>query len=202
MAKFPRNESKVKALAQNIVTGLTANAALYPAPPVSPAALQATLDSLTALTSDVVAARAAAERATLAKDAELNELKIAMKSVLRYCENTVKHSDPELSLLGWGGRSENVSLTAPGQVQTLTITSQGETSLTLEWKKPMDGGTVATYKLEARERPNGAWGIISIAMESQAELTNQERGKDWEYRVIAINKAGEGIPSNTVAAVL
>jgi hypothetical protein len=29
-----------------------------------------------------------------------------------------------------------------------------------------------------------------------------ERGKKWEYRVIAANKAGEGEPSNAVAAVL
>ncbi len=32
--------------------------------------------------------------------------------------------------------------------------------------------------------------------------TNQERGKEWEYRVIAANKAGDGPVSNTVAAVL
>ncbi len=25
---------------------------------------------------------------------------------------------------------------------------------------------------------------------------------DWEYRVISVNKAGESIPSNTVAAVV
>ena len=31
---------------------------------------------------------------------------------------------------------------------------------------------------------------------------NQERGKEWEYRVIAVNKAGEGELSNTVMAVL
>lgn len=56
--------------------------------------------------------------------------------------------------------------------------------------------------IDGRECPNGAWSIISIAMESQTTLTNQERAKDWEYRVIAVNKAGEGIPSNTVDAVL
>lgn len=31
---------------------------------------------------------------------------------------------------------------------------------------------------------------------------NQERGKEWEYHVIAVNKAGEGQPTNTVMAVL
>jgi hypothetical protein len=37
---------------------------------------------------------------------------------------------------------------------------------------------------------------------SKATLNDQERRKDREYRVIAVNKAGEGAPSNTVAAVV
>ena len=43
MAQFPRSEDEIKSLAQNIITGLTDNAAMYPAPPVAPAALQAVL---------------------------------------------------------------------------------------------------------------------------------------------------------------
>jgi len=49
-------------------------------------------------------------------------------------------------------------------------------------------------------------------MDTEATLHNQARGKEWEYRaclcvsarrqVIAVNKAGEGEPSNTVMAVL
>jgi len=41
-----------------------------------------------------------------------------------------------------------------------------------------------------------------MAMESEIALHNQNRGKEWEYRIIAVNKTGEGIPSNTVMAVL
>ncbi|UCC29353.1 MAG: fibronectin type III domain-containing protein [Phycisphaerales bacterium] len=41
-----------------------------------------------------------------------------------------------------------------------------------------------------------------MAIERQTTLSGQERGKEWEYRVIAVNKAGEGEASNTVMAVL
>ena len=69
-------------------------------------------------------------------------------------------------------------------------------------EKPSDGGAVAAYKIERRERPTGEWMLVNMAIESEATLNNQERGKNWEYRIIATNKAGESIPSNTIAAVL
>jgi hypothetical protein len=39
MARFPKPEAEIVALAQAMVSGLTANAVIYPAPPVLPAAL-------------------------------------------------------------------------------------------------------------------------------------------------------------------
>ncbi len=63
-------------------------------------------------------------------------------------------------------------------------------------------GKVAAYKIERRERPSGPWTDVGLAIESEITLSNQERGKEWEYRVIAVNKAGQGLPSNTVMAVL
>ena len=40
------------------------------------------------------------------------------------------------------------------------------------------------------------------AMESEITLNGQTRSKEFEFRVIAINKAGEGESSNSVMAVL
>ena len=202
MAKFPRTEPEIKVLARNIATGLTANAALYPAPPVTAIDLQAVLDSLITLSDEAVAARAAAEQITVTKDAGLEELTDAMRAVLRYAEDTVNYSDPDLSLLGWGGRAESVALAPPGQARTLEIVGQGEGWVSIDWKSPSDGGKVASYKIERRERPAGDWMLTSLALVSEAMLNNQERGKDWEYRVIAVNKAGEGVASNTVDAVV
>ena len=39
-------------------------------------------------------------------------------------------------------------------------------------------------------------------METEATLTAQDRNKEWEYRVTAVNKTGDSLPSNTVMAVL
>lgn len=202
MARFPSREAEIKSLAQNIVTGLTDNAATYPAPPVAPADLQAKLDSFIALGDQAVAARAASEQATATKLAGLEELTDAMKADLRYAEDAVSYDDAQLSLLGWGGKADATALEAPGQARTLEAPRQGEGWIFLDWKAPSDGGAVASYKIERRERPSGDWTVIGLAIESEATLTNQERGKDWEYRVIAVNKAGEGAASNTVAAVV
>jgi len=202
MARFPDREAEIKALAQNIVTGLAEHAADFPAPPVTSAALAALLNSFITLGDEQVAALAAAEQATTTKKAGLEELVTAMKADLRYAEDAVNRDDAKLTALGWGGKATGTALQAPGQPRTLEAPRQGEGWVFLDWKAPADGGAVAAYKIERRQRPAGNWGLVAMAIESEATLNNQERGTDWEYRIIATNKAGESAPSNTVAAVL
>ena len=43
---------------------------------------------------------------------------------------------------------------------------------------------------------------VATAIETESTLLDQPKGKELEYRIIAINKSGEGSPSNTVMAVL
>ena len=64
MARFPRTEPEVIALSQAMVSGLTANAATYPAPPLLPAALTTLVSAYTTAKNAAVAAIAAAENAT------------------------------------------------------------------------------------------------------------------------------------------
>lgn len=64
MARFPRTEAEIVALAQAMASGLTDSAATYPAPPVAPADLTALVSVYTTAKNDATAAQVAAEKAT------------------------------------------------------------------------------------------------------------------------------------------
>ena len=200
--RFPKSEAKIIALAQKIIAGLRDNPN-FPNPPTSPDQLQASLDRVIASSDAQVKALAASKQATDTKQADIDHMMTEMKGILHYAEDTVHDDDAKLSELGWGGRAEPHALQVPGQPRLLEVPGQGAGWLTLDWKKPADGGSPASYKIERRElTENGTWALAGIAIDTEVTLNSQEHGKEWEYRVIAINKAGEGEPSNTVTAVL
>ena len=202
MARFPRTEAEVIALAEAMITGLTSSAVLYPAPPV------AVLDLTTAKTAYItalnaaIAAAAAAEAATTTKDDALDSLVDAMKSDIRYAENTVDFDDDKLKLIGWAGKKAPTALAIPGKTRLLEAPRQGDGWVFLDWKAPIDGGAPAAYKVMRRERPAGAWEDVATAVITEATLVEQPKGKELEYRIIAVNKAGDGEPSNTEMVVL
>jgi len=49
---------------------------------------------------------------------------------------------------------------------------------------------------------NNNWSDIATALETEITLKGQPRGVELEYRVVAVNKAGDSPPSNTETAVL
>jgi hypothetical protein len=66
--------------------------------------------------------------------------------------------------------------------------------------------SAAAYKVQRRnaglEPVSDRWQDVATAIETESTLVEQPKGAELEYRVIAINKSGEGSPSNTVMAVL
>lgn len=202
MARFPTKEADISALAQQMITGFELNTDVYPEPPVPSEELQQALDTYITAREEATAAQAESEQATAAKNEALGHLTDQMKADLRYAENTVKNSDDQLNLIGWAGPKAPTTLQPPGQTRSLEAPREGEGWIFLDWKAPSDGGSVAAYKIQRRLRAEGSWSDVGMAIESETTLNNQERGKEWEYRVIAVNRAGEDEPSNVVMAVL
>lgn len=202
MARFPISQDEVLALAETITAGLDSNIAVYPAPPVPPIEMQAELTACREALDNVTAALAAYEEALAAKNESLAVLAKKMKMNLRYAENVVSFNDDKLKLLGWSGKRANRDLAAPGQVRSLKTIEQGLDRLTIEWKKPASGGKVAAYKIQRCVKGTGQFSDIATSLKTKAELIAQPRLTDMEYRVIALNKAGQSPPSNTVTVVL
>jgi hypothetical protein len=190
------------ALAERLVSGFRSNLALFPALPVPWFALNIKKLTYQSRHNNFMAARAAAEQSIAVKDDALENLIDALKSDIRYAENTVNFDDDKLKLIGWSGKDAPTALAPPGEVRQLEAPKQGDGWLFLDWKQPADGGKVSTYKIQRRERPEGAWQEVGTAIETESTLVDQPKGKELEYRVVAINKSGEGSPSNTVMAVL
>nr|VFJ55017.1 MAG: Fibronectin type III domain-containing protein [Candidatus Kentron sp. FM]VFJ75052.1 MAG: Fibronectin type III domain-containing protein [Candidatus Kentron sp. FM]VFK17830.1 MAG: Fibronectin type III domain-containing protein [Candidatus Kentron sp. FM] len=183
--------------------GLKVNSDTYPAPPVNPLDLDEALTTYAADKDAAVAAHAAAKQTTVKKQASLQALSDKIKINLRYAEMVTGFDDAKLKAIGWGGRKEKTPLAAPGQVPNLVTTEQGDDWITLAWKKPREGGKPSTYEIRRREWGGDAdWDTVATSTSLEVTLTEQERGKELEYCVVTVNRAGEGPNSNTVMVVL
>ena len=80
--------------------------------------------------------------------------------------------------------------------------AEGDGWVMLDWKSPVDGGAVAAYTVERRRRETGSWEPVATAVETETLVGNQPRGVEFEYHVVALNKAGQGKPSASVTVVL
>jgi len=114
----------------------------------------------------------------------------------------VKYDDKQLTLLGWGGRTRRNTLPSPGLVRHLQALGQGDDWVSLSWKQPAEGGRVNAYKVQCRLLSDGKWRDVNVAIKSKITLMEQPQGQKLEYRIVAVNRSGEGLPSNVVPVVL
>ncbi len=198
--KFPRTEAEIITLAQQIENGLKNNSNLGSSP-VSDTEFSAMLTAFLAKRDQIVAAQAALGEMHDEKDDLLDDLTDAMQRVIDYTASVSNNDPTELASIGWSAPGEPTKQ-PPGQPRSLEMINQTDTTVFLDWKNPTDGGRVASYRVERRERPSGPWETCGATNVTELLLTNQPRGKELEYRIIAFNSNGDSTPSNTVAAVL
>jgi hypothetical protein len=201
---FPSRELDIVRLAQDVANGLAANPETFPAPPASAERLLETVGKYNAARDAALAAQATAVKGTASKNEALEELAGLVKSNLRYAESVSRDDPSRLQLIGWGpprNRRFN-ELEIPGQVMTLEVRQEGKSWISLGWKEPFDGGPVSAYRIQRRRREGGEWTDVGTSVETAVTLSEQESGVELEYRVVGVNKAGEGPASNIVRAVL
>ena len=71
----------------------------------------------------------------------------------------------------------------------------------LRWKSPVEGGKPAFYKIQ-RQAEGSSWEDAGTSTNTEQLMSNQPRGVEVDFRVIAVNRAGEGPPSATITVVL
>jgi hypothetical protein len=202
--QYPTREADILRLANDIAAGLAAHTEVFPAPPFSPEDFEKALAEHDGNREAAILARASAAQSTDAKERSLARVDDMSKSVIRYAENHTRGDDGKLQLLAWAARrSRTLTVTEqPGQVRTLEVIREGKDWVFLDWKEPMEGGEVAAYRVQRRKRDSGDWVDVGMSVESEVTLNGQDAGVEYEYRVIAVNRAGEGPASNIVRAVL
>jgi hypothetical protein len=202
VATFPRTEADIVALADQMIAGLTANPDIFPAPLTDPRELADLRAAFWQARDKATDAEVAAKEATLEKRAALKRLVLAMKSDLRDAENKTRRDNTKLSLIGWGAPRPIQRLEAPGQALNLNILHEGPDWIGLQWSQPKDGGKVASYSVMRCRRGAHKGTITGAALLPSILLEDQERGVEWQYWVVAVNRAGKGPESNRVYAVL
>ena len=79
------------------------------------------------------------------------------------------------------------------------VTEYNERSMTLKWKAPIDDGgmPITAYNIEAKTTAGGEWQIWECLDTPLTTVTLQrlQKGQEYQFRVIAINKAGRSEPS-------
>jgi hypothetical protein len=203
MPKFPQTDSELRALAQKVIAGLKENQ-FFPSPPVSSSDLQNRLDEFDSLSDTQVANYAIAEQSTDSKAVGRDSLAAELKANLRYAEYAAAGDDAKLSMLGWGTRPPQTPITVPGQPLKLQIVRSGPGEAKATWGRPIEGGPAACYiiKMRVSGGEGGSWISVGTFFGVKATLINLERGKELEFCGVALNKAGESLPSNSVTVVL
>jgi len=202
MGEFPKSEAEIRELAERMISGFQENP-YFPSPPHSSAEMRNVLDAYILKSNNQMAQQATAQQGTKEKREAIGVVKTFMRNNLKYAENEAGDDDTKLATIGWSSRAQNTPLAAPGQTQAVVVTRQEGGNVAISWKAPATGGAAPCYRIEKRELAEGAsWKIAGMSVTTHTTLTDQERGKEMEYRVIAVNRAGEGLPSNNVLVVL
>ena len=91
-------------------------------------------------------------------------------------------------------------LAAPLPPSAPDVIDWSERHMNIKWKEPLDdgGAPVTAYHVEAKARGDEEWQLWETVDTNTPTATMQklQAGREYQFRVIAINKAGRSEPSH------
>jgi len=112
-----------------------------------------------------------------------------------FAENEIGESEPLQTARSIIAKNQYSVSLPPSQPD---VTDYNERSMTLKWKAPIDDGgmKITAYNIEAKTQ-GGDWQIWECLDTPSTTVTLQKlvKGQEYQFRVIAINKAGRSEPS-------
>ena len=213
MANYPRRQADIYALALSMIKGFTEHPDYFP--DADAATLQTALDEFDEASKQLQLANARTKAAAVMKKEKLNNLQTVMKGQLKLSQVDCTGEPVRLGFIGWGPVAEPSDMPVPKQPGVLEITAQGVGGegenrtgiIGLRWRKPVGTSrrAISYYAIERRQmqpKPADLWQHAGSAIDDQVILKAEPLGVRLEYRVRAVNKAGESYPSNIVAVIL
>ena len=86
-------------------------------------------------------------------------------------------------------------LDKPGKVSDLAVESVTENSVSLTWQPPTDDGgcQISNYYVQMRNIESDTWiDCSAVAVRPRIKITKLSLGKDYQFRVAAVNRFGDG----------
>lgn len=113
-----------------------------------------------------------------------------------FAENEIGESEPLTTAKAIVAKNQYTVSLPPCQPD---VTEWNERCMTLKWKAPIDDGgmPVYAYNVEAKTA-GGEWQIWECldTPDTRAIMQKLQKGQEYQFRVIAINKAGKSEPSH------